>query len=111
MATQTSRGDRCPTCRRRIKRSNPQNARYWALVFVIAEKLQPKEQTYSPETWHLYLKNKFLGADDVKLPSGKVITIPRSTADLDVAEFGDYMDKVQAWANEHDCWLEDGAFA
>jgi hypothetical protein len=88
-------------------RSNEANRRYWALLHVMAEKLRPLDQTYSAEQWHLYAKSRWLGADDVKVPNGKVIVIPRSTADLDTAAFNDYMTAVEAWANEHGCYLED----
>jgi hypothetical protein len=66
---------------------------------------------HSAETWHLWARSKWLGCDDFKLPSGKTLTIPRSTAGLDVAEFSDYMTAVEAWANEHDVYLEDEVFA
>lgn len=99
--------DRCPTCGRRHKRSHPQNARYWLLLHAIADKLKPQGVSYSPEVWHNYCKSKFLGCDDVKLPNGKTLSLPRSSADLDVAEFTAYMEQVEAWASEHDVWLAD----
>lgn len=102
---------RCPTCNRRHKRSNPQNARYWLLLHGIAGKLKPQGESYSAETWHVWCKSKFLGCEEVKLPSGKTLLIPNSTADLEIPEFADYMTKVEAWANEHDVWLEDGMLA
>lgn len=103
--------DRCPLCKRRQTRSSEANRRYWALLHVMAEKLQPQGQAYSADQWHLYCKSRWLGADDVKLPNGKVIVIPRSTADLDTSAFNDYMTAVEAWANERNCYLEDGVFA
>jgi NinB protein len=106
-----SRIERCPTCKRRITRNNDQNRRLWALYHVMSEKIQPRGQTYSADTWHVWSKSKWLGCDDVKLPSGKVLSIPRSTATLDVAEFAEYMTQVEAWANEHGAWLEDEPFA
>ena len=99
--------ERCPSCKRRITRNNEQNRRLWALNFAVAEKLKPQGKMYSADQWHTYFKSRFLGCDETLLPGGKQIIIPRSTADLDVAEFGDYMDKVEAWANEHGCYLED----
>ena len=98
---------RCPTCHRRHKRSTQANARYWLLLHALADGMKVRGELFSAETWHLYLKSKFLGAVDHKLPSGKTLTIVNSTADLDVAQFSDYLDKVQAWASEHDIWLED----
>jgi len=99
--------DRCPTCKRRLTRSSEANRRYWALLHALAGKLRPKGQEYSAETWHLYCKSRFLGADDQTLPSGRVITIPHSTAQLDSTGFAEYMTKVEAFANERGCFLED----
>ena len=101
------RVDRCPSCHRRLTRSNEQNRLYWALLHLLADKVKNKGQSYSADTWHLYCKSRFLGCDDHVLPSGKTLTLPRSTASLDVAEFGEYLDKVQAWAAERDVYLAD----
>jgi NinB protein len=103
--------DRCPTCKRRHTRSSPANKRYWALLHVLAEKLPVRGTTYSAEQWHLWARSKWLGCADYTLPSGKTLVIPRSTATLDVAEFSDYMTALEAWANEHDVYLEDEIFA
>ncbi len=99
--------DRCPTCHRRKTRSSHANALYWALLHRMAEGIRPRGQAYSADSWHLWAKSRFLGCDDVRLPSGKVLPVARSTAGLDVAEFADYLDRVQAWANERGVWLED----
>ena len=98
---------RCPTCKRRHTRSSEANRRYWSLLHAMAEKLQPRGQTYSAETFHLWAKSKFLGATDHVLPSGKTMTIPNSTAGLDTTAFADYMTKVEAFANERGVFLED----
>lgn len=102
-----SKLERCPTCGRKHRRSNHANARYWLLLHTIAEKLQPKGESYSADIWHCWAKTRFIGADDVKLPNGKVIIQPRSTASLDVAEFNDYMTKLEAWAADHDVHLDE----
>jgi hypothetical protein len=96
---------RCPTCGRRHKRSNPANARLWALYGALSSKLRPDGKTYSPEQFHLYYKTRFLGATDQLLPNGVTLVIPNSTADLDVAEFSDYMDAVEADAAERGVYL------
>ena len=98
---------RCPHCGRRYKRSNPQNAVYWSLLHEMAQKLKPGGETYSAEQYHAYYKSRFLGCEDVKLPNGKTLTIPNSTTDLDVAEFSDYFDAVQADAAERGVHLAD----
>lgn len=101
------RVDRCPTCRRRIKRSTQANRLYWLLLHEIAERVKPSGQSYGAEVWHTWAKSRFLGCDDVTLPSGKTMTIPKSSADLDVSEFADYVDKVEAWAAERGIFLAD----
>ncbi len=98
---------RCPACHRRFRRSNPQNARYWLLIHAIAEKVKPNGQEFGPETWHTWAKSKFLGCEEFRLPNGKTLLIPKSTTDLEVPEFADYMTQLEAWANEHKVWLED----
>jgi hypothetical protein len=77
--------DRCPTCGRRHKRSNPANALYWLLLHQMAERKWQGQQ-YSAETFHKYFASKFLGADDMRLPNGKTLTIPRSTANFDAVQ-------------------------
>jgi hypothetical protein len=78
----------------------------WLLYHKLAEK-PISDQVFSAETWHTYCKTRFLGADEVKLPNGKAMLLPRSTADLDTAAFNDYMTAVEAWANEHDVYLDE----
>lgn len=99
--------ERCPTCKRRMKRSSEANRRYWLLVHTIADRLEPQGITYSPDVWHTWLKSRFLGCDDVRLPNGKTLSLPRSSADLDVPEFNEFMEQVEVWAGEHDVWLAD----
>ena len=102
----SARPDRCPTCGRRRTRSTPANARYWLLLHTIAERLHPQGRTYSADQWHQYAKSRWLGCDEVPLPNGKVLTIPHSSARLDVAEFGEFMEKVEAWAADHGVFLD-----
>lgn len=97
---------RCQACGRRKSRSTSANARYWLLLHLIAEKLKPQEKSYSAETWHEYFKQRYLGADEVELPNGKLVQKPHSTTDLDVDAFNEYMAKVEQWGIEHEIWLE-----
>lgn len=98
---------RCPTCKRLKKRGNGANRRYWLVLHLIADKLTPKGQAYSAETWHVWFKQRFLGCDEVKMPNGKVIQIPKSTADLDTQEFQEYVMRVEEFGMEHGVYLED----
>jgi hypothetical protein len=99
--------ERCPQCGQKPRRSNPANRRYWLLLHTLAAKLKPDGNEYSAETYHVYYKLKFLGADDVKLPNGKVIAVPKSTAELDKAEFHEYAFMVEHDANERGVYLDE----
>lgn len=81
-------------------RSLEQNARYWSLLTEISEQLKPDGHEYSPETWHQYLRAKFIGKD-VVVVDGDVLFVPKTTTKLKVAEFSDLMTQVEAWGAEH----------
>lgn len=98
---------RCPTCHRKQRRSNPANASYWALLHEIAETLRPNGQVYSADQFHTYYKARFLGVDEVRLPNGDLMRMPKSTADLDVEAFSDYLTKVEADAAMRGVFLDE----
>lgn len=106
-ATATTFLGRCPACGRRKKRSTDANRRLWALYAAMANKLRPDGNVYSPEHFHLYCKQRFLGATDYKLPGGTVLTIPNSSAELDADEFADFMGAVESLAAEHGVFLDE----
>jgi hypothetical protein len=62
---------------------------------------------YDSEAWHEYFKFKYLGAEDIMLPNGRVITKANSTVDLDKLEFNTYMLEVEVWCNEHGIYLDE----
>jgi hypothetical protein len=98
---------RCPSCGRAPKRSSEQNRRYWALINAISAKLNNAGEHFSGEAWHWWLKQRFIGMDELKLPSGKVVAQPCSSADLETPEFADYMTQCEVWANEHGVCLDE----
>jgi hypothetical protein len=69
--------------------------------------LVKKVGDYSTDSWHLYFKQRFLGQDEVKLPNGKIVQIPKSTADLPVDDMSTYYTKVEQWAAERGVFLGD----
>ena len=93
--------ERCKTCGQLPRRSTEQNKLYWALLHEISDKLRPAKETYAPETWHLYFRKRFLGATDIKLPNGVILTQPVSTTSLDKNEMADYIGKIESFAAEH----------
>lgn len=90
--------NRCSKCGRTEHRSSGQNRLYWSLLHEIADKVRPGGKGYSAEVWHELFKQKILGAEDVELPNGKVISRSRSTTSLDKAEMAEYVTKIEAWA-------------
>lgn len=96
---------RCPTCGKRERRSVDANRRYWLLLHKIAAKVAGGK--YSADTLHVYYKSRFLGCDDVEMPNGKTLTIPRSTADQESPEFAEYVDKVEADAADRGVYLDE----
>jgi hypothetical protein len=98
---------RCPTCGRTNQRSTPQNARYWALLTLISEKLKVDGNTFEPTVWHEWFKRRFLGAKEFRLPGGGTIVIPNSSSELDEDVFSDYLTKVEVWALERNVFLPD----
>lgn len=103
MPTKTSRG-RCPACGRREKRSSVANARYWKLLTEASEKLRPQ---YGVKAYHVYYATKFIGANDLLLPNGKIHIEPESTSDLDTDEFSAYMTAVEADLGERGVFLPE----
>lgn len=103
----SQKAQRCPTCKRLRKRSNPANARYWLLLHLIADNIKPEGTAHTAEVWHHYFKQRFVGSDEYTLPNKKVIQIPKSSADLDTAEFADYMMQVEMWAQKHEVYMDD----
>lgn len=76
------------------KRSGEQNKRYWSILNEIADQSWVAGKQFSADAWHEHMKRKLIGTED--LPGGGNIGI--STASLSVAEFCDYMTKVEAYA-------------
>ncbi len=74
---------------------------------MISECVKPEGKEFSTETWHLTFRKAYLGCEDHMLPTGKPLSMPRSTTDLDVAEFSDYFDRVQAFAANRGVYLAD----
>ncbi|EPV8688287.1 recombination protein NinB [Pseudomonas aeruginosa] len=79
------------------KRSIEQNKRYHALLRDLSAVAWLDGRQYGPEAWAEYFKQTFIGWDD--LPGGGKRGI--STTTLSVAEFGDYMTRIEAWAAEN----------
>lgn len=80
----------------KAKRSIDQNKRYWAILNEIAANAWVSGRQFSTEAWHEFFKAKLIGYEET--PDGRQIGI--STTTLAVAEFGDYMTRIEVYAAE-----------
>jgi hypothetical protein len=78
----------------KAKRSVEQNRLYWQRLNEIAENAWIDGKRFSAEAWHEFFKIRFIGCEE--LPRGGTVGI--STTTLCVADFSDYIGKVEAYA-------------
>ena len=83
------------TCKLK-KRTSKQNKRYWGqgILAQIAAQAVVGGKMYSAENWHEIFKRMYLGVDE--LPNGQVIG--KSSTGLTTAEFCEFSDQVEAYA-------------
>lgn len=81
------------------KRNNAQNARYFGFVLKhITEQAWVSGQQFDQKVWHEYVGEKFGVMEDVTLPDGRMVTRRKSTTEMSVREFAEYMTKVEVFA-------------
>ena len=76
------------------------------LIHRIAEQVKVRGNGYAPDIWHEWAKSRWIGCKDLTLPDGRTITVPKSSANLDVSEFNEYMTAVEVWAGEQGVYLD-----
>ncbi len=78
------------------KRSTEQNRRYFGYVLkTIADQAWVDGRQFNADVWHEYFARKFGICEDVTLPDGEVIVRRKSTTDMSVGDFADYMTRVE----------------
>lgn len=81
------------------KRNTEQNRRLWGYVYrTIAEQAWVDGKQYSADVWHEYFARKFGVCEDVTLPDGEIIVRRKSTTQMTVKEFADYMTRIEVEA-------------
>lgn len=82
------------------RRTPEQNARYWsgAVLGAIAEQVFVEGRQFTEEVWHEELAQRFCPRIEVTLPSGEIFTRRKSTSEMSVKEFAEYVQKVEAYA-------------
>jgi hypothetical protein len=84
------------------KRSSEQNAFYWSAVLRdIADQAWVIGQQFTADVWHEHYARMFGVCEDVTLPTGEVIVRRKSTTDMKVSEFSEYLSQVQADAAQN----------
>lgn len=79
------------------KRNAEQNRYYWSQVITpIAQQAWVNGRQFDKEVWHEYYARKHGVCDELVLPSGEIVTRRKSTTQMTVGEFTDYIANVQA---------------
>jgi hypothetical protein len=83
------------------QRNAAQNRFYWGAVLKqIAETGWVDGRQYDKDTWHEFFARKYGVLDELTLPDGEIITRRKSTTQMSVAEFSEYLDAVQSYAGD-----------
>lgn len=81
----------------RRKRTKAQNRRYWGggVLAQVAAQAVVNGKQYDAETWHEFMKRKFIGVKE--LPGGEVVG--QSSSKLTTVEFSNFCTEVEAFAS------------
>lgn len=92
----------------RARRTDPQNRRYWGFVIrAFSAFLAEQGEHFTDLEVHELLKNKFLRKTWVDTKTGEALDYARSTTELDVKEFTDYVEDVENWMADFGIIVEE----
>jgi hypothetical protein len=81
------------------KRNNQQNSRYWGFVLApIAEQAFVQGRRFDSAVWHEHFAQKYVPHIEFHMPDGSIHRRRKSTSELTVREFAEYMNTVEAEA-------------
>lgn len=81
------------------KRNAEQNNFYWGVVLRdISEQAWVNGRQFDKDTWHEFFARRFGVCEDVTLPDGEIIVRRKSTTQMSVGEFSEYLNQIQAHA-------------
>jgi hypothetical protein len=66
----------------------------------ISESAWVDGKQYDKDTWHEFFARKYGVLDELTLPDGEIITRRKSTTQMSVGEFSEYLDAVQSYAGD-----------
>jgi len=81
------------------KRNTEQNRRLWGYLYkTIAEQAWVDGKQFSKEVWHEHFARMFGVCEEMILPDGEIITRRKSTTEMTVGEFADFMTQIEVYA-------------
>ena len=81
------------------RRNSEQNRRLWGYLYkTIAEQAWVNEKQYTKDIWHEFFAREFGVCDEMVLPTGEIITRRKSTTEMSVKEFADFMQQIEIYA-------------
>lgn len=97
------------------RRTKQQNRRGHSIVQVIADQVwlpdaNGQMRQFSKDAWYEELKLRFLGYEEMRLPSGEVLKIPVSTADLSTVEHAQWMLNIEMLGNQYNVEWPDWVY-
>lgn len=88
----------------RTKRSIDQNSLFWEWMEELSAYFTKNGRPLSKDDAHDLMCHLFLGYDD-KILGQQQIRKMRTTSRLGMTEFGEFMDRIDAWAADKGCYL------
>jgi hypothetical protein len=80
------------------KRTDAQNRFYWkARMEFIADNAWVDGERFSKEAWHEHLAEKFAPRTELRLPTGELKSVRKSTTEMKVAEFSAYITQIECY--------------
>lgn len=81
------------------KRNSQQNRFYWGAVMkAICEQSWVAGNQFNKDAWHEYYARKFGVLEEITLPDGEIVIKRKSTSEMSIGEFSEYLNQVQAHA-------------
>ena len=81
------------------KRTDAANRFYWgAVLSAVAEQAWVAGKQYGKEVWHEHFARQYLPHTEIVTPFGEIVARRKSTTELTVSEFADYLQRVQSEA-------------
>ena len=80
------------------KRSDDQNRKLHAMLNDLSANAWINGKQFSPETWKEFVRQRFIGTEEIDLPDGRRIERGISTTKLSVSEFSELIEQINEYA-------------